>query len=167
MAGSVAQPYGVAQVAPALVTKSAPVAEETDPRGRLELLERRRLQTDATLWQIPGLSVAGQAFLLQVLVNDTTSAMTAVLAAAAGMLATLATGLALWHQVASERLLNCEVAALAADEGLGNTGSGQDFWGAEHERANRRAGAMWVAFLAVLITLALADAFALGENLWG
>ena len=149
------------------MTKSARVADVTKPGPRLELLERRRLQTDATLWQIPGLTVAGQAFLLQVLVDDATSGTTAVAAAVAGILATLATGLALWHQVASERLLNREVAALADDEGLGNTGSGEDFWGAKHKRANRRAGAMWVVFLAVLVTLALADAFALAENLWG
>jgi hypothetical protein len=136
-----------------------------EPRLRLELLERRRLQVDATLWQIPGLTVAGQAFLLQVLVNDKTSHATAWLAASAGILATAATGLALGHQVASERRLNLDVAELAEAEGLGRTGSGAEFWGERHRFPEVRAWAMWIAFLLVLATLALADGFALADNL--
>jgi hypothetical protein len=137
----------------------------TDPRGRLELLERRRLEIDATLWQIPGLTVAGQAFLLQVLVNEKTSHATAWLAAGAGILATAATGLALGHQVAREHRHNDAVAELADAQGLGFTGTGSRFWGKGHVLAEIRAWAMWIAFLLVLITLALADGFALAENL--
>jgi hypothetical protein len=147
------------------VTKSAPVAQITDPRGRLELLERRRLEIDATLWQIPGLTVAGQAFLLQVLVSKETSHETAKLAAAAGILATVATGLALGHQVARERRHNRAVTALADGEGLGFTGTGKRFWGKWHLLCEARAWAMWIAFLLVLVTLALADGYALAENL--
>lgn len=141
------------------------MAHRPEPRQRLELLERRRLQIDATLWQIPGLTVAGQAFLLQVLVNERTSDLTAWLAAAAGIFATIATGLALWQQVASERRLNDTVAELAGREGLGKVGGGEDFWGDAHRWVTVRAGAMWIAFAVVLIALALADGFALAHNL--
>jgi hypothetical protein len=139
--------------------------EITKSRARLELLERRRLQVDATLWQIPGLTVAGQAFLLQVLVNTNTSDGTAWLAAAAGIAAVVATALALGNQVASERRLNREVATLACEEGLGKTGSGRDFWGEKYKLPEARAWGMWLAFLAVLALLAVADGFALAHNL--
>ena len=147
------------------MTKSAAVADVTDPRGRLEFLERRRLEIDATLWQIPGLTVAGQAFLLQVLVSDNTSHMTDWLAAAAGIFATAATGLALGHQVAREHRHSDAVTKLAEAEGLGFTGTGEQFWGKGSGFAEVRAWAMWIAFLLVLVALAAADALALAENL--
>ena len=139
----------------------------TDPQrlGELqELLEGRRRAIDAAMWQVPGLTMAGQAFLLPVIANKSVSFSVALLAALAGIAATVAAGVALWQQVALERMLNGYVAAIAEDQGLGRTRN-TDLW-RPHElsQAIRRAWLIWLSFGAVLVLFAAADVFAVATR---
>jgi len=94
--------------------------EITEPAARLQLLEQRRLAFDAMMWEVPALTVAGQAFLLQVVTSDTVGWTVALPVAIAGVIASAATGLSLWQQGAAERLHSEEVAELAEEVGIGD-----------------------------------------------
>jgi hypothetical protein len=62
----------------------------------LELLEGRRLATDASMWQAPSLTLVAQAFLLAILTDDDVGWTVASFVAGAGVLACLTAILALW-----------------------------------------------------------------------
>jgi hypothetical protein len=62
----------------------------------LDQLERRRHAHDQAQWQAPALTIAGQAFLLQVLADEGLDGVARGFVLAAGLLATFAAGVSLF-----------------------------------------------------------------------
>jgi hypothetical protein len=94
---------------------------ERPPKGsatRLEWLERRRLSLHDSMWHVPALMFAGQAFLLQVLSDPELSFVAAFVVLAAGLLASGAAALSLWQQRDRE-VLHSEA---IAKEGVNSVG---------------------------------------------
>jgi hypothetical protein len=87
---------------------------------RLQLLEGRRLALDESMWQVPALTVAGQAFLLQVLTDGAVGWDVAVPVMLAGATASAAAGLSLLQQWDREQLHSTIVADVAQDLDLGD-----------------------------------------------
>jgi hypothetical protein len=63
----------------------------------LDHLERRRNAHDQVMWQAPALTIAGQAFLLQVLANEGLECVARAFVLAAGIAATWAAAIAIFH----------------------------------------------------------------------
>jgi hypothetical protein len=130
----------------------------------LEILERRRLAVDASMWQIPGLAVAGQAFLLQVIANPAVPRYPALMLAIAGAAATLAAALALTRLIEVQLVLAQHVAVHAKRLGLpkfdndslavARTGR---IRGMLARTARVRGWLMWAAYLLVLVCFVAAD----------
>jgi hypothetical protein len=57
---------------------------------RLEIIEGRRAQVEAFTWSIPGLAIAGQAFLLTIALSSDVTSVARLLAALAGFTAAVA-----------------------------------------------------------------------------
>jgi hypothetical protein len=95
-------------------------SEASDRIARLELLEGRRLAYDSSMWQAPALTVAAQAFLLQVLTAPGVGWWVASFVAAAGIVASAAASLSLWQQRDREQTYSEAVAALSKELGLGD-----------------------------------------------
>jgi hypothetical protein len=136
---------------------------ESDKTARLQLLEGRRLALDSSMWEVPALTVAGQAFLLQVLTDPNLGWWVAVPVALAGVVASVAAGLSLWQQRDREVLHSKAVAALALDLGLGDPRRAElerEYRGGRHQGwlLNVRAYWFWFATLACFV---VADLFAL------
>jgi hypothetical protein len=66
---------------------------------RLDVLERRREESDRFAWAVPGLVIAAQAFLLSVALNANTHPFGRLLAAGAGLVTLLATAHLMAKQV--------------------------------------------------------------------
>jgi hypothetical protein len=142
------------------VTSEAPADDVTDPDGRLRLLEGRRLDLSSSMWQVPTLTVAAQAFLLQVLSNDDVGWSVALPIALAGAMASFAAGVSLLQQRSAERLHSREIARLAMSLGLGDPrrkallekeGKSDAWW---------QVPAIWL-WLTTLAVFVIADGFAL------
>ena len=138
----------------------APADDVTDPEGRLRLLEGRRLDLSSSMWQVPTLTVAAQAFLLQVLSNDDIGWSVAVPVALAGALASIAAGVSLLRQWSGERLHSKEIARLAMSLGQGDPRRKALLEKEGKEDAWWRVPAIWL-WLTTLAVFAIADGFAL------
>jgi hypothetical protein len=68
------------------------------PEERFRLIEERRKATEAVLWQLPGVSLAAQAFLLSAGLNPDAEPESQVAVGALGILAVIATGLVVLYQ---------------------------------------------------------------------
>jgi hypothetical protein len=76
-----------------------------DPMRTLDLLENRRVAADQSMWQAPALTIAGQAFLLSVLTDETVgSTLVRTFVFAAGAAAAFAALAALFRLRAREVL---------------------------------------------------------------
>jgi hypothetical protein len=84
----------------------------------LEQLERRRYAYDQSQWQAPVLTIAAQAFLLQVLADEGLECVARGFVLAAGLLATWAAGLSLRWMRKREREYSERIEALAARIGM-------------------------------------------------
>jgi hypothetical protein len=69
------------------VSERAPLEEE---RWRLSVVEGRREQAEAFTWAVPGLAIAGQAFLLAIVLGTDVTHQARIVAASAGLVASLA-----------------------------------------------------------------------------
>ena len=76
-----------------------PPNERQAREWRLEIMERRREQADSFAWSVPGLAIAGQAFLLSIALAPNTAPLGRLLAAFAGFVALLATAHLMAKQV--------------------------------------------------------------------
>ena len=77
--------------------KREPFSDEA-LRWRLNVIEARRNHAEGLAWTVPGLAIAGQAFLLLIALNPGTSSLGRLLASGAGLVALLACG----HQAAKQ-----------------------------------------------------------------
>jgi hypothetical protein len=137
---------------------------------RVQLLEGRRAALDASMWQVPALIVAGQAFLLQVLTDKGVGWWVAAPVAAAGALASVTAGLALWQQRDRELLYSNAVKDSAGvdvtrrqleREHPPEQGSERHKWRSRPALAwllDRRTYPLWLSTLALFV---VADAAAL------
>jgi hypothetical protein len=64
---------------------------EAEPQALVDLLEHRRSQADNFAWTVPGLAIAGQAFLLTISLDPSTRTLGRFLAAVAGLILLVAT----------------------------------------------------------------------------
>jgi hypothetical protein len=122
----------------------------------LTLLEGRRQEHAAAMWQAPSLTFVAQAFLLGVLTRESVGWAVAISIAAAGVIATFTAMYALWLLSDREGHFGERVKSSALALGLGNP-----------NRTRRRSAAHplewkgWVVWEIVLGVFVVADVLAL------
>ena len=79
--------------------QDAATAERKGREWRLEVLERRREQADSFTWGVPGFAIAGQAFLLAIVLNPETQPSARLIASLAGLFTVLGLGHLLFKQI--------------------------------------------------------------------
>ena len=84
----------------------------------LQLLEGRRAAVDAAMWQAPTIAFAGQAFLLQILVDKDIGWVLGTAIALVGVVASLGVGLVLFNLRVLEATLSERVTGVAKALGL-------------------------------------------------
>lgn len=84
----------------------------------LDHLERRRTAHDQAMWQAPALTIAGQAFLLQVLADEGLECLARLAVLVAGLLATWAAGWAIFHLRKREKEYSKRIETLSGRIGI-------------------------------------------------
>jgi hypothetical protein len=145
-------------------------ADDWGPRERdaftLDALERWRSEFNAATWQAPTLTIAGQAFLLNVLATDELDETARLAVLIAGLLAIVAAVWALWRLLARERLYSVAIASRLRALKLDDTRPREvdDRLRAEDPEAARElvwwspGGGHW-AWIAALVAFGVADVF--------